>query len=333
MIVTRTPFRISFAGGGTDLPAFYSVEQGAVTSTAIDKYMYITVNRRFDRTMRIGYSKTEIVEKVEQIAHPIVRESLKLCGIEGQIEITAVADIPAGTGVGSSSSFTVGLLAALHAFKGEAVSPETLASEACEIEINRLGEPIGKQDQYIAAYGGIEHIRFNPDESVVVEPVICSEAIRERLEEHLLLLFTGKRRNAGDLLRVQQERTPEVMDSLRRLRDLASDTAEVLRRGEELAELGRILHEGWDLKKRVNPSISDPQIDGFYDRALRAGAVGGKLLGAGGGGFLLLYCEGENRAKVREALCELQEAPFGLEPAGVKVVYTDERWMGWHIER
>ncbi len=323
MIVTRTPFRISFAGGGTDLRAFYSMEPGAVTSTAIDKYMYITVNRRFDRTLRIGYSRTEIVEEVDQIAHPIVREALKFCGIERQIEVTSVADIPAGTGVGSSSSFTVGLLAALHAFKGETVTPEQLADEACEIEIHRLGKPSGKQDQYIAAFGGMEHIRFNPDESVVVKPIRCAEKVRERLQRNLLLLFTGKLRNAGDVQRVQQERTLEVIDNLRRLRELAEETAEVLRKGENLAEVGRILHEGWQLKKSINPDSTSPEIDGCYEKALHAGAVGGKLLGAGGGGFLLLYCGDNSRDKVREALGELQEVPFRFEPEGAKVVYRD----------
>ncbi len=325
MIVTRTPFRISFAGGGTDLRAFYSVEQGAVTSTAIGKYMYITVNRRFDRTMRIGYSKTEIVEAVDEIAHPIVREALKLCGIQRQIEITSVADIPSRSGVGSSSSFAVGLLTALHAFKGESPSAEQVASEACELEIERLAEPIGKQDQYIAAYGGIEHIRFNPDETVLVEPVKCPEETKQRLQNSLLLLFTGKRRNASDVLRVQQERTPDAMDSLRRLRDLAVEVTEVLERGEDLAELGRILHEGWELKKAVNPDASGPEIDDFYHRARKAGALGGKLLGAGGGGFLLLYCDGEKRERVREALSELEEVSFCLEPEGARVVYSDER--------
>jgi len=323
MIVTRTPFRISFAGGGTDLRAFYSMEPGAVTSTAIDKYMYITVNRRFDRTLRIGYSRTEIVEEVDQIEHPIVREALKFCGIERQIEVTSVADIPAGTGVGSSSSFTVGLLAALHAFKGETVTREQLAYEACEIEIHPLGEPTGKQDQYIAAYGGMEYIRFNPDESVAVEPIRCEEKVRERLERNLLLLFTGKRRSAADVLRVRQEQTPEAMDSLRRLAELAAEAAEVLGKGENLAELGRILHEGWQLKKRINPDSSSPEIDACYEKALHAGAVGGKLLGAGGGGFLLLYCGDNNRDRVREALGELQEVPFRFEPEGAKVVYRD----------
>jgi D-glycero-alpha-D-manno-heptose-7-phosphate kinase len=328
MIVTRTPFRISFAGGGTDLRVFYSVEQGAVTSTAIDKYMYITVNRRFDRTTRISYSRTEIVEKVEEIAHPIVREALKLCGIAGQIEITSVADIPAGTGVGSSSSFAVGLLAALHAYLGEPVSPERLAAEACEIEINRLGEPIGKQDQYIAAYGGIKHFRFNPDETVLVEPVVLPEKMKRELSENLLLLYTGKRRNAREVLRAQQERTSDAMENLRRLKDLAFRTAEFLRRADDLTEFGRILHEGWELKKKINPEISDVEIDGFYHRALRAGAVGGKLLGAGGGGFLLLYCEKENRGKVREALRELVEVQFRLEPEGARVVYSDSGFIG-----
>lgn len=323
MIVTRTPFRISFAGGGTDLRAFYSMEPGAVTSTAINKYMYITVNRRFDRTLRIGYSRTEIVEEVDQIAHPIVREALKFCGIQRQIEVTSVADIPAGTGVGSSSSFTVGLLAALHAFKGEAVTPEQLADEACEIEIHRLGEPIGKQDQYIAAYGGMEHIRFLADESVVVEPIHCRKEVRDRLRRNLLLVFTGTRRNAGEVLRAQQERTPEVMDSLRRLAGLAEETAELLGRGENLAELGQILHEGWQLKRKINPDSSSSEIDACYENARFAGALGGKLLGAGGGGFLLLYCENDGRERVREALRELQEVPFDFEPEGVKVVYHD----------
>jgi len=323
MIVTRTPFRISFAGGGTDLRAFYSLEQGAVTSTAIDKYMHITVSRRFDSTLRISYSKTEIVDRVDQVAHPIVREALMFCGIEGQIEITSVADIPAGTGVGSSSSFTVGLLAALHAFKGEFASPERLASEACEIEIDRLGEPIGKQDQYIAAYGGMEHIRFNPDETVFVDPVICSRTVRERLGDNLLLLFTGKRRNARDILRPQREKTPALVETLRRLRDLAFRTADVLRGGDDLTELGRILHEGWMLKKEIHPGISDDEIDSSYERALGAGAVGGKLLGAGGGGFLLLFCEKEHREAVRQAVPELKEVRFKLEPEGAKIVYYD----------
>lgn len=323
MIVTRTPFRISFAGGGTDLRAFYSMEPGAVTSTAINKYMYITLNRRFDRTLRIGYSRTEIVQEVDQIAHPIVREALKFCDIQRQIEVTSVADIPAGTGVGSSSSFTVGLLAALHVFKGETVTREQLAAEACEIEIHRLGEPIGKQDQYIAAYGGMEHIRFLPDESVAVKRIRCKQEVRERLQRNLLLLFTGTRRNAGAVLRVQQERTPEVMDSLRQLAGLAEETSEILRRGKNLAELGRILHEGWRLKKKVNPDASTSYIDECYEKALHAGALGGKLLGAGAGGFLLLYCENDSRHKVREALRELQEVSFQFEPEGVKVVYHE----------
>ncbi len=323
MIVTRTPFRISFAGGGTDLRAFYATEQGAVTSTAIDKYMHITVSRRFDRTLRISYSKTEIVDSVDQISHPIVREALKFCGIEGQIEITSVADIPAGTGVGSSSSFTVGLLAALHAFTGEYASPERLAAEACEIEIGKLGEPIGKQDQYIAAYGGIRHIRFNPDETVFVDAIVGPGSLRERLSERLLLLYTGKRRNARDILAPQKEDTPSKLDSLRKLRDLAYRTAEVLRGGQDLAELGRILHEGWLLKKAVNPGITDSEIDGAYERARQAGAVGGKLLGAGGGGFLLLYCEPETRERVKAAVPELREVTFGLEAEGCKIVYYD----------
>jgi D-glycero-alpha-D-manno-heptose-7-phosphate kinase len=299
------------------------MEPGAVTSTAINKYMYITVNRRFDRTLRIGYSRTEIVDEVDQIAHPIVREALRFCGIERQIEVTSVADIPAGTGVGSSSSFTVGLLAALHAFKGETATPEQLAEEACEIEIYWLGEPIGKQDQYIAAYGGMDYIRFHSDESVVVRPIRCEEEVRRKLERNLLLLFTGKQRSAGEVLRVQQERTPEVMDSLRRLAELAEETAEVLGKREHLAELGRILHEGWQLKKKINPDASTIEIDANYEKALRAGALGGKLLGAGGGGFLLVYCGNDSREKVREALGNLQEVPFQFEPAGVKIVYHD----------
>ncbi len=214
MIITRTPFRISFAGGGTDLSAFYRRESGAVVSTAISKYMYITVNRRFDDTIRISYSRTEIAGSVDEIQHPIVKAALKLTGISGGIEIVSIADIPAGTGLGSSSSFTVGLLNALYAYQGILKSAQELAEEACHIEIDMVGEPIGKQDQYIAAYGGMCHIQFNPDESVFVNPVICSKKCREDMENNLLLLYTGDSRRANTILAEQSTNTVGKTNSI-----------------------------------------------------------------------------------------------------------------------
>jgi len=322
VIISRTPFRISFAGGGTDLAAFWRNDPGAVTSVAIDKYMYITLNQRFDSTIRVSYSRTEIAAGVDQIEHPIVREALRLTGMTEGLEITSIADLPAGTGMGSSSSFTVGLLNALHAYAGRHAPAEQLAREACRIEIDILGEPIGKQDQYAAAYGGLNHIQFNPDETVFVDPVISARETREQLGENLLLLYTGVKRSASAILAKQKEDTKDKLDVLRRMRDISKEMADVLQSGRRLAEFGKLMHEAWLLKRTVTSGITNPDVDRWYEAARQAGALGGKLLGAGGGGFMLLFVEPQNRGRVRERLAELRELPFRLEPQGSKIIYV-----------
>jgi D-glycero-alpha-D-manno-heptose-7-phosphate kinase len=321
MIITRTPLRISLAGGGTDLPEFYETEIGAVTSTAISKYVYIIVVRRFDESIRVSYSKTEIVDSVDEIQHPIVREAMMLAGVTKGVEIVSVADVPAGTGLGSSSSFTVGLLNALYAYKGVLRSPSELASEACRIEMKFLREPIGKQDQYIAAYGGIRHIRFQPDDTVVVEHVLCAPEIVEELGRSLLLLYTGRTQEAKVTLEHQRRNTNSRMTILRELRDLAVEMREWLRRGD-LEAVGKALHEGWQLKKQLADGISDPQIDDWYDRARKRGAIGGKVLGAGGRGFLLLCCPVRYQQCVLDELNVLRPIPFGFESEGSRLIYV-----------
>ncbi len=325
MIISRTPLRISFAGGGSDLRAYYSHGYGAVTSTAIDKYIYITVNRKFDDRIRVSYSMTEIVDSVDEIQHDIVREAMKVTGVDSGVEITSIADIPSrGTGLGSSSSFTAGLLNALYAHDGKFASAERLAREACNIEIEILGEPIGKQDQYAGAFGGLNHIRFNSDESVFVDPVICSRETKELLNERLMLFYTGLTRRASTILTEQKKRTGGKLETLDEMVRLSEELRDALR-SDDLDRFGEILHRGWCLKKELAGGISNPAIDDFYERARRAGAVGGKILGAGGGGFLLFYCDEGKQAAVREALSDLKATPFGLEPQGSKIIYVEEK--------
>jgi D-glycero-alpha-D-manno-heptose-7-phosphate kinase len=327
MIITRTPFRISFAGGGTDLPSFYEQEPGAVLSTAIDKYIYLTVKERFGNTFRVSYSRTELKNTVEEIEHPIVRESLKSLGIEQGLEIVSVADLPSNSGMGSSSGFTVGLLHALSVLKGKLVTPYQLAEQACKIEIEKLGEPIGKQDQYIAAYGGMRFIQFQPDGKVFVDPVLCRRGTWEELNRRMMLFFTGMTRNAGDILGKQKANAETTRPALRKLRQLAFDLREILTLGNDLNEFGRLLHTAWEIKKSLEASISNSSIDDYYDRGLRAGALGGKLLGAGSGGFLLFFCEPHVQNRLREALHDLIEVPFSLEPEGTKVIFVGgDRW-------
>lgn len=323
MIITRTPFRISFGGGGTDLRDFYKRAPGAVTSSTINKYMYIIVNKRFNDTIRVSYSKTEIVSSVDEIQHPIVREALKLVGITTEIEIVSIADIPAGSGLGSSSSFSVGLLNALYAYKGILKSAEELARDACKIEIDILGEPIGKQDQYIVAYGGLRHIQFNPDGGVFVEIVMCSKEYKEELSRNLLLLHTGISRGASSILREQKDNIKQVQNReiLSKMRDLALEIRHCLANNSPLDTFGRLLHEGWMLKKQLASSISNHKLDEYYEKALRAGALGGKVTGAGGGGFLLLYCPHQHQQRVLEALHPLSAVKFSFEPEGSKIIY------------
>lgn len=321
MIISRTPFRVSFSGGGTDLSAFYRTQDGAVVSTAIDKYMYVTVNKYFDDSIILKYSRTELVKSVNSIKHPILRECLKLTGITRGIEITSMADVVGGTGLGSSSSFTVGVLHALHAYKGEYVSAEQLAREACEVEIRRLKEPIGKQDQYIAAYGGFQFMEFQRDEAVRVDPIIFPEDAKSRLLDHLLLLYTGVTRKAGPLLRRFQAKFVDKNKVMERMRALADQAKSDLQQGRVEA-LGELLHEGWMAKKSVAGGVSNPAIDKAYLTARKAGAVGGKILGAGGGGFLLLFVEPKKRAAVRASLKSWREIPFKFEQEGSKIVYV-----------
>lgn len=326
MIITRTPLRVSFAGGGTDLKAYYGRERGAVLSTAIDKYIYITVNRKFDDKVRVSYSVTEMVDRAADLKHELIREALNLTGISGGIEITSISDVPSqGTGLGSSSSYTVGLLNALYAYTGKLVSAERLADEACRIEIDLCGKPIGKQDQYIAAYGGMQHIQFNPDDSVFVDPLPCHRELREQLQSSLLMLYTGLTRSANDVLSEQRKNTEQngvTVDGLRAMRDLADQLRESLCAGN-LDGFGEVLHAGWMLKRTLAAGISSPSIDNWYELARKNGAIGGKLLGAGGGGFLLLYAHPDRHAGLIRTLPQLRPIPFRFEPQGSKIIFIE----------
>ncbi len=321
MIISRTPFRISFAGGGTDLAEVYKTQGGAVTTSAINKYMYITVNKKFDSGLRISYSKTELVDSVDKVQHPLIREALKLTGVTKGIEVTSMADMPAQTGLGSSSSFLVGLLNALYAYRGELHSPQELAQEACKIEIDLCKEPIGKQDQYIAAYGGLQHIQFNNDDSVFVDPLIVRK--KTELEQRLLLFYTGITRPAGAILSEQKQDIANKMSILKQMKDLAVEVRDALTAGE-LDTFGKLLDDGWQLKKQLAGSISNGDIDAHYRAGLNAGALGGKLLGAGGGGFLLFYVNPEKQDAVRRAMGSLKETTFSFEPQGSKIIYVSD---------
>lgn len=324
MIMTKTPLRITFVGGGTDLPSFYKAHgPGAVVSAAINKYIYIIVNKKFDGKIRVSYSHTEIVDKVDEIKHPTVREALRLLNIDGGIEIVSISDIPSeGTGLGSSSSFLVGLLNALHAWKGELASPRQLAEEAVKIEREILKEPGGKQDQYIAAYGGIELIEFNKDDSVIVKPVIMPEEKRRELRENLILLYTGKQRKSTDIHKSQMKETDKKVELYKKMGDLAVNLYDSMSKGK-IEDTGRLLHENWLLKKQLTQGISDDSIDVMYKSAMEAGAEGGKLIGAGGGGFLLFYANKTKHRKVSEAL-KLKLEPFDFEALGSRIIHVGE---------
>ncbi|MFC1712115.1 GHMP kinase [Candidatus Poribacteria bacterium] len=328
MVISRTPLRISFVGGGSDLPAFYRKAPGAVISAAINKYIYITVNKKFDNKIRASYSVTEIVDSVDELKHELVREALKLLDIDGGIEITSVADIPSrGTGLGSSSSYIVGLLHALYAYKGMHVGAERLAREACEIEIECCSKSIGKQDQYIASYGGLKHIKFNPDESVFVDPIILPGDTRQKLEEHLFLLYTGLTRSSESILSEQKSNTENdkiKRQTLDNMVKLVTKLKNALLQNN-IESFGEILHEGWMEKKKMAGKISSPTIDRWYEIAREHGAIGGKISGAGGGGFLLLYASPEKHEDIIRALPELRPFPFRFEPQGSKIIYLEEK--------
>ena len=325
MIITQTPLRISFAGGGTDFKGFYEKDYGAVVSSAIDKYVFVVVKERFDDKIRIGYTKTEMVDSVDEVQHELVREAMRMVGIEKGIEISTMADIASeGSGLGSSSTVTVGLLNALHAYKGESVTAETLVREACRIEIDVLGKPIGKQDQYIAAYGGLRYFRFDADGDVDADPIAISSAARQRLCESLLLFYTGETRDSSSVLSEQRGNIAGKMRLLAEMRDQADELARLLKLGA-IASLGQTLREGWTRKKQLASGITNPRIDESYDLAMSAGAIGAKVTGAGGGGFFLVCTPPENRASVRKKLARLRELPINLERDGSKVIFNVRR--------
>lgn len=328
MIISRTPLRISFAGGGSDLSSFYRHHIGAVVSTAINKYIYITVNKKFDDLIRASYSITEFAKTPKELKHELIRESLLLQNLDGGIEITSISDIPSkGTGLGSSSTYTVGLLNTLHAFKDEFASSERLAEEACHIEIERCKMPIGKQDQYAAAYGNFNFIRFNSDDSVSVDPIICRKETKAELQENLLMLYTGLTRSSTSILKEQNRKTKASSSKrqiLLKMVELAKELKSTLEQNN-LDKFGDLLHQNWELKKQMASGISNGKIDQWYELARKDGAIGGKILGAGGGGFLLLYAPQENHQKICNALSELRPIPFEFESEGSKIIYYGEK--------
>lgn len=324
MIISQTPYRISLAGGGTDLPAFYREEFGAVLSITLSRHMYVTVHDRFERSIRVAYSRTETVKEVKDLKHELVREAMRVTGVQGPLEITTIGDVPGGTGMGSSSALAVGLLNALHTYQNQIVSRDQLAEESCHIEIERLGNPIGKQDQYAAAFGGMNYICFNPDETVNVDPVQCSVETLRELEERTLLFYTENQRSANDILAQQSAKIDQQRDHLRRMRDLAGEMRLALSDPGDLDVVEEILHAGWALKRSLGFGISNPQIDTWYDTARRAGASAGKLLGAGGGGFLLLMAPPERHDAIREALGHPRELPTGIDRMGSRIVFVSD---------
>jgi D-glycero-alpha-D-manno-heptose-7-phosphate kinase len=323
MIVSKTPLRLSFVGGGTDLPAYYNHEEGAVVSTTIDKYIYILINPKFDGRVRASYSIAENVDHPCELQHELIRASLELLGIDGGIEIVSVADLPGGTGLGSSSAYTVGMLHALHAFKGEKVSRYQLAEEACHVEIEMCGKPIGKQDQYAAAFGGLNYFGFHPNRtSVTVYPLRVWQPVYEQMYRYLLLLHTGIIRPAADILHEQQQNTPNKVEELRKMAALAGILRDELEAGISRT-LGALMHQNWCVKRLLASGVTTPVIDRWYAIARLHGAEGGKITGAGGGGFLLLYALPGRHERILSALPELRMVPFNCCRTGSTIVYND----------
>ncbi len=325
MIIVQTPLRVSFFGGGTDFPSFFLSEGGNVLTSAIDKYIFVTIKQRFDPKLRVGYTKTEMVDSVDDIQHDLIRESFRMTGIREGVEITTMGDIPsAGSGLGSSSTVTVGTLHAMYSYLGEMVTAERLAREACKIEIEVLSKPIGVQDQYIAAFGGLRFMEFTTSGEVKIERINLAPELRLRLNESLLLFYTGVTRRASGILREQKRNIIDQMQVLREMKAMACVARDQLLNGN-LEVLGKLMHQSWLLKKQLASTISNGTLDAIYDRARHAGASGGKITGAGGGGFLILYCPYEKREAVRAALHPLHELPFHLEQDGTKVIFNYQR--------
>jgi D-glycero-alpha-D-manno-heptose-7-phosphate kinase len=321
MIISQTPYRVSFAGGGTDLPAYYRREFGAVLSVTIDQHIYVTLHRRFESTIRVSYSHTEVARTIDDVKHELVREAMRLVEIDEPLEITTIGDVPSGTGMGSSSSLTVGLLTALYGYQHRIVSPKLLAERACRIEIDILNKPIGRQDQYAAAFGGLNYFRFSPDDTVEVEPVPCRAETLAELEQRALLLYTGQTRDANLILEQQSNIAEDRFDVFRAMRDLADEMRHALAGEGDLDRFASLLHEGWELKRSLGCGISNDQINEWYTVARRAGAVGGKLLGAGGGGFVLLIAPAWRHRAIREALGRPRELPFKISRCGSRNIF------------
>jgi D-glycero-alpha-D-manno-heptose-7-phosphate kinase len=325
LIITQTPLRISLAGGGTDFAGFYEKHGGAVLSTAIDKFIYVIIKARFDEKIRVGYTRTEMVDSLDQIEHELVRECLRHTGLKEGLEIATMADIPSeGSGLGSSSTVTVGLLHAMYTYKGELVTAERLAEEACHIEIDILKKPIGKQDQYIAAFGGIRKFTFQEDGLTHIRAIEIGEEQGRRLGEVLLLFYTGITRKADSILAEQKNNIVDQEQTLLAMKAQVEEMEISLQTGS-FHKAARILHAGWEMKKALANKISSSTIDDLYEKALDAGATGGKIAGAGGGGFLLVFCPPDRQIMVRNALAELKELPFHLERDGSKVIFNNRR--------
>jgi len=325
MIITKTPFRVSLCGGGSDLPAFYEKNGGCVISTTIKKYMYITSHPSFEgKDTVLKYSKTETVRNIDDIEHPIFRECLKQEGLSG-LEITSIADIPQGTGLGSSSSFTVGLIKNLKCYKREYISDADVAEAACNMEINKLGNPIGKQDQYAAAFGGLNYYQFNKDGSVFVEPVLMSKEAYQQLEKNLIMLYVGGEHNASEILKEQSKNMVSAKDKEEGQKRIVELTHELKYELEHnnIDAVGRILDENWKIKKTLANGITNPQFDKWYDKAIQNGAVGGKILGAGGSGFFLFYVPEEKQEGFRNAMKELPEMEFKFDHQGTTVIFVN----------
>jgi D-glycero-alpha-D-manno-heptose-7-phosphate kinase len=333
MILSRAPVRITLGGGGTDLKSYYSKYGGFLIAAGINRYCTILANRRFYDSIRLSYSQMEIRDNVDEIEHRIFRESLKLVNIRKRIELHSTADVPPNSGLGSSSTFTVALLNALHTYKGDYISRNQLAEEACRIEIEILGEPIGKQDQYMAAYGGITCLTFDKNGEVMVEPLRITDEVLDQLESNLLFFFTGKERSASEILREQDEKSkkndPAMEQNLHEIKDIGLKTREYLEKGK-VDMLGELLDAHWELKKKRSQKMSDPYIDECYELARNSGAIGGKLMGAGGGGFFMFYCENDKKAKVSEALKKagLRRERFNIDWEGARILLNSkETWL------
>ena len=325
MIITQTPLRVGLVGGGTDLPGYYREHGGRVLNAAIDKYVYVIVKQRFDDDVYVNYSTKEIVSRVEDLQHELVREAMHMAGVRGGVEITTLADIPsAGSGLGSSSSVTVGLLHALFAYQGRQVTAEELADRACAIEIDRCRKPIGKQDQYAAAFGGICDIHFGPGDRVFVDQLKLTSSVRRQIQDELLLFYTGITRSADTILGEQTANISDRLPQLHQLRDLAGEAASGLRTGDVNA-LGAALNKSWQAKRALASGVSNSEIDEAVEASLAAGATGAKVTGAGGGGFLLVVCPLESQRAVREKLAHMKELPINIEPFGSRVVLNVHR--------